>query len=226
MRRTAALRALTAIALASATVFACGDDGAPADAPAWTPDPSSIVETPVPTEEPSFTSSDPRITEAVVEGMLPSPAETSATLGLTPGAWVLQNPGPWGQELEGMDLARSGITAGWSAAFVPLRTPEAGATTEGVALSITFHGTADDAERTYQYVRGGFGVQPGEDERETVADAVSMITAHGVIIIRQQTVTVMMVGMGAGGGEVREGARDFARLVALGVDDFVRSQGP
>jgi hypothetical protein len=181
----------------------------------------------VPTEESSYTFSDPRITDEVVEGILPSPAETSATLGRSPGAWALENPGSWGQELEGMDLNASGIIAGWTAAFVRLRTPPAGALKQGIALSITFHGTADEAERTYQYIRGAFGIQPGEgDERQTIADAVSMIPAHGVILIRQRTVTVMMVGMDAVGRDVSAGPREFARLLALGIDEFARSQSP
>jgi hypothetical protein len=222
MRRTTALRALTGVVFASATVFACGDDPAPPVAPAWTPDPSSIVETPVPTEEPSFTSSDPRITEAVVEGILPSPAETSASLGLAPGVWVLDNPGSWGQELEHFDFTDSGIIAGWTAAFVPSLTPAAGATPVGIFLSITFHDTSEQAERTYQFTRGEFGIQPGEgDERETVADAISVLTGDGIMIIRHQTVTAILGGMG-----VRAGAREFVRMLALGIDDFVRSQGP
>jgi hypothetical protein len=226
MRKTAAIRTLAAIVFASATVLACGKDAARAPEPALT----SVTDQPpadASIEESSFTTSDPRITEEVVEGILPSPAETSATLGLAPGAWVLENSGSWGQELEHYDFTDSGIIAGWTAAFVPLLTPAAGATTEGIFLSITFQEMPDQAERSYQFIRGEFEIQPGEgDERETVANAISMIPAYGLVIFRHRTVTAWVSMTHTEDRDVSVGLREFARLLALGIDEFVRSQGP
>jgi hypothetical protein len=162
--------------------------------------------------------------------MLPSPAATSATLGLAPSAWIIRPD--LGQEFEGFDFKTSGVTAGWVAWFQPVLTPAAGATLEGMYLSLAFHSTPEDAERTYQYLRGVTGVQPGgESTGETIADAVSMMplpvdppaTVSG-IIIRQRTVTVMVVVIHGENRDVSAGLRDFARMLALGIDEFVRSQ--
>ncbi len=246
MRRTAALRAMTVVAGARATGLACGGDDAPAPAPART---SSIapVETPVPVEEILPVPEDEERHLKVVEGILPSPAETSAILGLAPGVWALLGTG-FGQELEHLDVTDSGITAGGAALFVPALTPAAGATPEGMYLSpadyhrrrtpaagapedsmylsLVFHDTPEHAERTYQHLRGELGdrILPG-DERDTIADAVSSDSCC-IIIIRQHTVTALVVAMLLDGRDVSAGLREFARMLALGIDEFVRTQGP
>lgn len=227
MRRTAVLCALTGVAFASATVLACSDDGAPAHPPT-----STSVRDPTPAdaliEESQSIPSDPRISLKLVEGILPSPAATSATLGLAPGAWVLR--ADLGQEFEGIDIRRYGVTAGWVAFFRPALAPAAGALPEGMYLSLAFHSTSEDAERTYQYVSGVTGVQPGgESTGETIADAVSMMAGASTvsgIIIRQRTVTAAVVMVVGESRDASVGLRDFARMLALGIDEFVRSQGP
>jgi hypothetical protein len=239
------LRALTGIAFASATVLACGDDAAPAQAPAWTPDPSSIVETPVPIEESLPVPGDEERHLKVVEGILPSPAATSAILDLEPGVWALLGVG-FGQELEHLDFTDSGITAGGTALFVPALEPAAGATPEGMYLSpadyhrrptptagatpygmylsLVFHDTPEQADRTYQHLRGELGdrILSG-DEKETIADAVSSDNCC-IIVIRQGTVTAMVVMLED--RDVGAGLREFARMLALGIDEFVRTQSP
>lgn len=237
MRRTAVLRALTCIVFVSATVVACGGDDARAPAPAVGP-----TSTGVPTDENSFVPTDLRITEKVIAGILPSPAQTSSTLGTAPGVWVL-SVGGLGQEFEHFDFRDSGMTASLAAWFMhaltpaPNETPEGmylslgsgrrlGATTTEMYVSLAFHDAPEHAEQTYQFLRREFGIQPGEeDEQETIADAVSMILP-GVIVIRQKTVTAMMIAMGAEGPGVSAELREFARLLAQGIDEFVRTQGP
>ncbi len=163
----------------------------------------------------------------MIEGILPSPAATSAAFGLANGAWVLR--ADLGQEFEGFDFKGSGMTAGWLALFQPALTPAAEAALEGMYLSsLAFHDTPEHAERTYRYIRGAYGAQPG-DERDTIADAVSMTTLSpsiSGIIIRQHTVTAAVVMVHGENRDVSAGLRDFARMLALGIDDFARAQGP
>lgn len=243
MRRTGAIRALTVIVFASAAVLACGEDAARAPEPALT---SAIAPpTNAPVEERQSIFSDPQAHWKAVQGILPSPAETSAILDLAPGVWALLGLG-FGQELEHFDFNGSGITDGGLVSFVPALTPTAGGTPEGMYLSeadyrrrpapaadappygmylsLVFHDTPEHAERTYQHLRGVFGgrVLP-EDERAPIADAVSSDN-RGIIVIRQGTVTAM-VFMNED-RDVAAGLREFARMLALGIDEFVRSQGP
>jgi hypothetical protein len=240
MRRTAALRALAVVVFASTTVFACSD-GAPARAPTWTPipvDPSSIApaELAAPTAERQFNiPSDPRISAQVVESMLPTPEAASATLGLAPGAWVLEAGIGGLEDFDFFDAARAGLTAGWTARFEP------GAR---LSLSFFFHGTPEDADRTYQIMRDTLNsFLHATDlvgasiplEGEAIADAASMVSlapadardgpAATTIVIRKGTVTAM-VGMTHGADQdVSAGLRDFARMLVLGMDEFIRSQG-
>jgi hypothetical protein len=234
---------LTIIAFASAAVLACGEDAARAPEPALT---SATDQAPAgPTiEERQSLFSDPQTHWKAVQGILPSPAETSAILDVAPGAWALLGLG-FGQELENFEFNGSGITDGGQVVFVPALTPTAGATPEGMYLSeadyrrrpapsadappfgmylsLVFHDTPEHAERTYQHLRGQFGDRVLGDERETIADAVSS-DDRGIIVIRQATVTAM-VFMNED-RDVGAGLREFARMLALGIDEFIRSQGP
>ncbi len=175
-----------------------------------TPTPTSV-----PIEEGEFVPSDPRITEEVVEGILPSPADTSATLELAPGAWTIEPLEPW---------------RGWSAWFQPAPlTPTAGAIPEGIGVTLFFRGTTEEAEEWFRYACCGENpAEPLGDERGTIADAALMQTfgSSATITIRQGTVIAQVSMQHGAERDVSAGLRAFAQMLALGIDEFLRSQGP
>jgi hypothetical protein len=97
-------------------------------------------------------------------------------------------------------------------------------------MTLVFHSTPEGAERTYRHIRSVTGCQ--EQDGMTVADAVSITTAHPTDVpfsfsftcIRQQTVTVLVGMTHDRDHDVTAGLREFARMLALGIDEFVRSQ--
>jgi len=239
MRRTAAIRALTGIAFASAIVLACGDGATPEQPPTSTSVLDATTED-APTcqlQGSGDIPNDPRISLEVVEGILPSSAATSATLGIAPGSWVIA---PYlGYEFAltfaGKD---SGVTAGWYAWYCSASLADA--MPEEMGVELFFHDTPEHAEQTYQYLRAdhevnGYEVFQSEGE-ETIAAAVSMMTLtvtatddparSTVIIIRHGAVTATTQVRHDEDRDVSAGLREFARMLALGIDEFVRSQGP
>ncbi len=237
VRRKAVSRALTSIVFASAMAVACGGDDAPADSPSPTELPLSTPHPEPPTPKP-YVPRDARITREVVQRLLPSPDATDSLLGISPGEWLLEagiglisdagsglipdaGIGSISDESEALRLARSGITAGWIAEFRPGRF---------IYVSLFFHATPEDAERTYHHQSGLFA---WPEERHTIADAVSMTTGALTpgttttwIFMRQQTVTawVSLTDEDNQAGVLSH--REFARMLALGIDEFVRTQGP